>query len=96
MTDKPPLPAKLLDPWERATVDTTEGGDYWKIRRIAIQATTAWALGPDGPFQTRQSLVDIVNGSVNEALTHLLELGLIDIDTARLHAAKIYPMSRKD
>lgn len=96
MTDKPPLPAKMLDRWERMPIDTSEGSDYWQVRRIAARAADTYALGPDGPLKTPQSLADTVSGAVNEALTHLLELGLIDIDTDRLHAAKGYPMSRKD
>lgn len=95
MTDKPPLPARTFDPWPRIDVDTTEGGDFHRLNRIAGHAATGWALGPDGAYAQQRTLADIVDNSVREALLHLLELGLIDIDSERMWAASGWPTQRE-
>jgi hypothetical protein len=92
---KPPLPDRILDPWPRIPVDTSEGSDFHRLNRIAGHAATGWALGPDGAYAQQRTLADIVDNSVREALLHLLELGLIDIDAARMHSAPGWPTQRE-
>lgn len=91
---KPPLPAKMFDPWTRADVDTTDGSDFHRLNRIAGHAATGWALGPHGAYAQNLTLAEVVDGAVREALLHLLELGLIDIDTERMHAVPGWPTHR--
>jgi hypothetical protein len=95
MTDKPPLPARLLDPWPRIPVDTAEGTDFHRLDRIAGHAATAWALSPEGTYAKNLTLAETVDGAVREALLHLLELGLIDIDADRMNNAKGWPTKRQ-
>lgn len=92
---KPPLPDRILDPWPRIPVDTSEGSDFHRLNRIAGHAATGWALGPDGAYAQQRTLADIVDNSVREALLHLLELGLIDIDATRMHSAPGWPTHRE-
>lgn len=92
---KPPLPARTFDPWPRIPVDTSEGSDFHRLNRIAGHAATGWALGPDGAYAQNRTLADIVDNAVREALLHVLELGLIDIDAARMHAASGWPTQRE-
>jgi hypothetical protein len=92
---KPPLPERTFDPWPRIEVDTSEGSDFHRLNRIAGHAATGWALGPDGAYTPGRTLADIVDNAVREALLHLLELGLIDIDAARMHAAPGWPTHRE-
>jgi len=40
MTDKPPLPARMFDPWPRIEVDTSDNGDFHCLNRIAGNAAT--------------------------------------------------------
>ncbi|WP_405019581.1 hypothetical protein OHV05_24595 [Kitasatospora sp. NBC_00070] len=97
LSAKPPLPADLFAPWPRQHVDTTEGSPFRRITRTATGAADDWALGPNGAFkQPGLSLADIIHTSVEQALLHLLELGLIDIDTERLATAKGVPVRRRD
>ena len=93
--EKPPLPARALDPWPRMTVDTSEGSDFYHLNRIAGDAATMWAVGPDGAYAQHLTLAQIVDGAVREALLHLLELGFLDIDSDRLNAAAAIPMHRE-
>lgn len=94
-TPKPPLPARMFDDWPRVDVDTERGTPYHRVENLAVQAAHHWALGPDGPYQRPgSSLADIVRGAVHEGLLHLVELGLIDIDTSRLEAAHGLPTHR--
>lgn len=95
MTEKPPLPARTFDPWPRIPVDTSPDSDFHRLNRIAGHAATGWALGPDGAYAQQRTLADIVDNAVREALLHLLELGLIDIDSARMHAAHGWPTQRE-
>lgn len=96
MTDpKPPLPARMFDPWPRLEVDTTSGSDFYRLNRIAGHAATGWALGPAGAYAQNRTLAEVVDGAVREALLHLLELGLIDIDHERMHAAPGWPTQRE-
>lgn len=93
--DKPPLPDRMLAPWPRITVDTSPGTDFHRIDRIAGHAATHWVLGPDGTYKQNLTLAETIDGAVREALLHLLELGLIDIDSDRLNAAPGWPVSRE-
>lgn len=95
MPDKPPLPARTFDPWPRINVDTSEDGDFHRLNRIAGHAATGWALGPDGAYAQNRTLADIVDNAVREALLHVLELGLINIDSQRMHAAPGWPTRRE-
>jgi hypothetical protein len=54
-----------------------------------------WVMSPDG-MDAGRTLASTVNGAVRDALLHLLELGLIDIDTNRMNEAKGWPLSRSD
>lgn len=92
---KPPLPKRILDPWPRIPVDTSKDSDFHRLNRIAGHAATRWALGPDGAYAQSRTLADIVDNAVREALLHLLELGLIDIDATRMHAAPGWPTHRE-
>ena len=93
VSSKPPLPARMFDPWPRIPVDT-EDADFRRIGRIGGHAATQWVLGPEGTYKQNLTLAETVDGAVREALLHLLELGLIDIDADRLNAAPGWPMSR--
>lgn len=90
---KPPLP-DLAQPWQRITIDPTDPDTAW-ILKLAVSAADGWMLGPHGPLKNpAMTLAEITSGSVHEALLHLLELGLIDLDTDRLHAARSFPLRR--
>jgi hypothetical protein len=92
---KPPLPERTFDPWPRIPIDTSEGSNFHRLNRIAGHAATGWALGPDGTYAQNLTLAETVDGAVREALLHLLELGLIDIDSQRMHAAPGWPTHRE-
>jgi hypothetical protein len=93
---KPPIPASLPFDWPRIAVDDTDGTDAWRIIRIATRAGDQWALGEKGPYKRPGlSLAEITGGVIREALLHLLELGLIDIDAARMHGASGWPVCRE-
>ncbi len=93
--DKPPLPARMLDPWPRIPIDTSPDSDFHRLNRIAGDAATGWALGPDGAYAQQRTLADIVDNAVREALLHVLELGLVDIDSARMNSAPGWPTGRE-
>jgi hypothetical protein len=94
-TPKPPLPADMFAEWHRINVDTRRGTPHHRIERLATHAASHWALGPDGPYRNPgQTLASVIGGAVREALLHLAELGLIDIDTERLDAAHAIPIDR--
>ncbi len=95
MTDKPPVPATMFDPWPRIPVDTADTSPFDRILRIAAYAADDWTLGPDGPFKQRMTPATICRQQVREGLLHLLELGLIDIDSARMNAAHGWPTRRE-
>lgn len=95
VSSKPPLPARMLDPWPRIPVDTSDGTDFHRLDRIAGHAATHWVLGPDGTYSQGLTLADTVSGAVHEALLHLLELGLIDIDSERMNTARGWPTHRE-
>jgi hypothetical protein len=94
MPEKPPLPERLFDPWERIPVDQ-EASPFKEIRSLAVSAADDWLLGDDGPYkQPGMTGAQMTWRIVEEALLHLLELGLIDIDAERIAAAKGWPLSR--
>uniref|UniRef100_UPI003F491363 hypothetical protein n=1 Tax=Streptomyces sp. CA-141956 TaxID=3240051 RepID=UPI003F491363 len=96
MDAKPPLPSDWFADWPRIAIDTSDQSGFAAINRIAGFAASSWTCNsPDGPLETPMPLMQAVDGAVREALLHLLELGLIDIDSERLHAAPSYPTSRK-
>ncbi|MFC9736050.1 hypothetical protein ACFWG5_34605 [Streptomyces hydrogenans] len=96
MNTKPPLPDNAFAPWPRVPVDADPGSDFALIERIGGFAAHAWAINdPAGPLKAPMPLMPAIDGAVREALMHLLELGLIDIDTERLHDAPGYPMHRE-
>jgi hypothetical protein len=86
----------MFNDWPRIPVDTSSGNPFHRIESIAVSAATRWALGPDGPHKQPQSLAQTVSSTVHEALLHLTELGLIDIDVARMDAARGIPPARMD
>jgi len=92
---KPPLPTRMFDPWPRIPIDTTADSDFHHINRTAGSAATGWAVGPEGAYAQNLTLAEVVDGAVREALLHLLELGLIDIDSDRLNAAPGLPTHRE-
>jgi hypothetical protein len=85
----------MFDPWPRIPIDTSEGSDFHRLNRIAGSAATRWALGPDGTYAQNHTLAETVDGAVREALLHLLELGLIDIDLERMQTAPGWPLNRE-
>lgn len=92
---KPPLPVRMLDPLLRIAVDTADGSPFATVRELAISAAHRWMLGPDGPYRSPgQTGAQVTRAEITEALLHLLELGLIDIDTERLAAAPGWPLHR--
>lgn len=87
MADKPPLPTALFGELARIPVDETEGSDFHEALRIGTFAADAWAMGPDGPYRHPEMTgANRTRHEVREALLHLLELGVIDIDGERLAA----------
>lgn len=94
-SEKPPLPARTFDPWPRLPIDTSQDSDFHRLDRIAGRAATHWALSPQGAYAKNLTLAEVVDGAVREALLHLLELGLIDIDSQRMHAAPGWPTNRE-
>ncbi|MDX2566069.1 hypothetical protein PV413_19670 [Streptomyces scabiei] len=96
MTDKPPVPATMFDPWPRIPIDTSGTSPLDRILRIAAYAADDWTLGPDGPFKQRMTPATICRLQIREGLLHLLELGLIDIDTDRIDQAPGIPCRRAE
>jgi hypothetical protein len=95
-TDKPPIPTGFPFDWPRIPTDDADGTDAWQIIRIATRAGDQWAIGAHGPYQQPgMSLSEITGGVIREALLHLLELGLIDIDGDRMHSASGWPVRRE-
>jgi hypothetical protein len=93
---KPDLPARMFDPFPRVDVDTSDGSPFARILRLAIGAAHGWTFSADGPYKTPgQTGAQITRAEITEALLHLLELGLIDIDVQRLEAAPGIPVHRE-
>jgi hypothetical protein len=96
MTDKPLVPATMFDPWPRIPIDTSEPSPFDRILRLASFAADEWTIGPNGPYQHSMTPAEICRGQIREGLLHLLELGLIDIDTDRIDAAPGIPCQREE
>lgn len=91
---KPAVP-QGLDPWERITVDTTDGEPFQRVLRIANFAASDWVFSSKGPYRNpTMTGAEKTYFSLREGLLHLLELGLIDIDLERLEAARFVPAER--
>lgn len=95
MTDKLALPTRMFDPWPRMPVDTSDGSNFHRLNRIAGNAATGWALSPHGTYAQNLTLAETIDGAVREALLHLLELGLIDVDAERMNATPGWPTKRE-
>jgi hypothetical protein len=100
MTDrapKPPLPAATFAPFPRIPVDTEEGSLHYRLTTIARRPAAEWVMGPDGPYKhPDMTMAQTIRGAVAEALLHLMELGVIDVDTERLDAPHGLPWARDD
>jgi hypothetical protein len=90
---KPPLPTHAYELFPRIPV--VQDGSFTKLLNLAVSAANRWTIGPDGPLQ-RPGMpgADITYTQLREALIHLLELGLIDIDEERMNAAYALPGDR--
>ncbi|MFG3287330.1 hypothetical protein ACGF3G_00710 [Streptomyces sp. NPDC048179] len=94
---KPPLPVAQFHDWPRIPVNTAEGSRHDQMTSIGRRVATDWVLGPEGPYNRReQTMAQTIRGAVSAALLHLMELGLIDVDTARLDAAPGIPWGFND
>jgi hypothetical protein len=96
-TPKPPVPAvKFLD-WPRIPVDTAEGRAHDQLTTIGRRVAHDWVMGPDGPYNhPEQNMTQTIRGLVGVTLLHLMELGLVDVDTERMAAADGIPWSLND
>lgn len=94
--EKPPLPARMFDPFPRIEVDDSDDSPFRQIVQIGLSAAHDWTLGPNGPYkQPGMTPAVVTRMELTEALLHLLELGFIDIDVERLQAAPGWPMQRE-
>ncbi|MFI5814914.1 hypothetical protein ACIA7S_28645 [Streptomyces sp. NPDC051643] len=95
--DKPPLPKVKFQDWPRIPVDTAEGSVHYRLTTVARRPAHEWVMGPDGPYHhPEQSMTQTVRGLVGEALLHLMELGVIDVDLERLDNPDGLPWARTD
>lgn len=92
---KPPVIQSPMDHQERVSVDTSDGSPFEQLMRVAMSAADAWTFSDDGPYKTSQTAAQAARSQVREAMLHLLELGLIDIDAERLTAMEWIPMDRR-
>jgi hypothetical protein len=92
VANKPPIPAEWDQPFPRITVDESAEGAFDQVMHIAVSAADGWYLrGITEGRLNDMSHSEIAQGQVREALLHLLELGLIDIDEERLNGLHMYP-----
>jgi hypothetical protein len=91
---KPAIPDGPLDPIPSISVDTSEGSPFAEVLRTATRAADNWMFSDEGPYKRKQTAARATHGQITEALLHLLELGLIDIDVERLNSMKWIPISR--
>lgn len=94
-TQKPPIPEGFDPVFPRIPVDESDGSPFLDILQIGMFAADHWTFGPEGPYSTPQPGADATRGQIREALLHLLEIGLIDIDVERLNAGKFWPAARE-
>jgi hypothetical protein len=96
-TPKPPVPAAKFQDWPRIPVDTAEGSEHYQLTTIGRRVAHEWVMGPDGPYNNaEQTMTQTVRGLVGVTLLHLMELGLIDVDTERMAAAPGIPWALDD
>ncbi|MFD0035573.1 hypothetical protein ACFVJK_46870 [Streptomyces sp. NPDC127172] len=96
-TPKPPVPAAKFQDWPRIPVDTAEGSVHYQLTTIGRRVAQEWIMGPDGPYtHPEQTMTATVRGLVGVTLLHLMELGLVDVDAARMAAADGIPWSLND
>lgn len=82
---KPPIPTGFGEPYPRIRVDQSDGGAFARALRIAVFAADAWMMSPDGPYENpSQTGAVMTRGLLRDALLHLLEIGVVDIDEQRL------------
>ncbi|MEW2302037.1 hypothetical protein AB0958_19025 [Streptomyces sp. NPDC006655] len=94
---KPPVPTVKFADWPRIPVDTTDGSPHNQLTTLGRRVAYDWIMGPEGPYQDpEQSMVTTVRGAVGAALLHLMELGLIDVDTDRLNGSDSFPWGLTD
>lgn len=87
MSDKPPVAASSKSRSITPHVGTPILEDVGQLVRIATHAVDSWYMGPNGPYgRPVKTTAEVNRMIVREALLHLLELGLIDIDRERLAA----------
>lgn len=89
VTRKPPLPEEPWGDFTRVVIDETSS-EVEQILRLAMFAADDYVY-TDPPGLTD---ADIRANGVREAILHLLELGLIDIDTKRVGADVAWPTGR--
>ncbi|MFE5037098.1 hypothetical protein [Streptomyces sp. NPDC056683] len=95
--NKPTVPAAQFLEWPRIPVDTAEDSTHYRVTTIGRRVATDWVLGPDGPYNhAEQTMAQTIRGAVGAALLHLMELGLIDVDTDRMAAAPGIPWGLHD
>lgn len=96
-TPKPPVPAVKFADWPRIPVDTAEGSLHHQLTTLARRPAHEWVTGADGPYShAEQTMTQTVRGIVGAALLHLMELGLIDVDTDRLNSSESFPWGLTD
>lgn len=94
---KPPIPGAMFADWPRIPVAEDDDGPFARVLRIGARAGSDWMLGPDGPYKhPEMTAAQATRGAVREALLHLLELGIIDVDVERLESAAGFPFGRSD
>ena len=93
--DKPALPTTLGEDWQRIPVDDADGGHFQRLVQMAMFAADHWTFGPDGPYGNRPlTRAETTREQFQQGFLHLLELGFVDIDAARMDAAEFWPMNR--
>lgn len=96
MAEKPALPTGMFDPWPRIEVDQSDRSPFDEILRHGGFAADDWTFSDDGPYKHPEMTKSAATRcQIREALLHLLELGLIDIDVERMNGAPGIPMSRE-
>ncbi|WP_157251104.1 hypothetical protein [Nonomuraea typhae] len=73
-------------------MDENADSPFSLILRIGCRAADGWAVRSWAQLTIGMSPRDIARSQIREALLHLLELGLIDIDEDRLDAVENHPL----
>ena len=91
------MPIVKFADWPRIPVDTADGGLHDQLTTLGRRPAHEWVMGPDGPYShAEQSMTQTIRGAVGAALLHLMELGLIDVDEARLNGSESFPWGLTD